>query len=223
MVLPALDHSIMRRAVERGLVAFRAANPRDFAEDGHRTVDDSAYGGGPGMVMMVEPVAKAIRSLSREGARVVITDPTGERFEQRHAHELTGAGHVVFVCGHYEGIDDRVRQIFSASPLSIGDFVMTGGELAALAMADAVVRLMPGVVGEADSLRQDSHSDGLLSAPQYTRPAAFEGHIVPEVLLSGDHGAVERWRREHALRLTRANRPDLFCRAALSKPDLDLL
>jgi tRNA (guanine37-N1)-methyltransferase len=205
-------------------VTFGAANPRDFATDRHRTVDDSPYGGGPGMLMKIEPVAAAIESLPvQPGAAVVLTDPTGARFTQAAAWELAERPQVVFLCGHYEGFDHRVRTLFATHVYSIGDFVLTGGELPALAMADAIARLVPGVLGSEESLAADSHADGLLSAPQYTRPEVFRGEAVPKVLLSGDHGAVRAWRRREALRLTRTLRPDLFARAKLAKDDLDML
>lgn len=224
MVLGALAYSMTRRAAETGVCVYRAANPRDFVFDRHRTVDDRPFGGGPGMVMMAPPVADALASLDpRPDAAVVLTDPTGIPFRQEHAFELSQRPQVVFLCGHYEGIDHRVETELATHVFSVGDFVMTGGEIAALAMADAVVRLLPGVLGSAESLSIDSHRGGLLSAPQYTHPREWRGREVPEVLCSGNHGAVARWKRREALRLTRARRPDLFARASLDKRDLDML
>lgn len=224
MVLPALNHSILARAQSQGHVSFGAVNPRDFTVDAHKTVDDSPYGGGDGMVMKVDVVARAVRSLHLGADTVVVyTDPNGKRFDQAAAQRLSHASRVVFLCGHYEGMDDRVRQLFATESLSIGDFVLTGGELAALVISDAMVRLIPGVLGSPDSLEQDSHNDGLLSYPQYTRPEDFEGVPVPEVLKSGNHERIRLWRRQQALQATRLNRPDLFSRAELSKEDLDLL
>ncbi|MBX3119511.1 MAG: tRNA (guanosine(37)-N1)-methyltransferase TrmD [Fimbriimonadaceae bacterium] len=224
MVLDAVGHSILRRAVDAGKVGFGAANPRDFTEDKHRTVDDKPFGGGPGMLMMPEPVSRAIESLQPgPSAAIVMTDPTGETFQQKHAVELSQKEQVIFLCGHYEGIDDRIRQKYATHVFSIGDFVLTGGELPALVMADAITRLLPGVLGDSDSLTIDSHSDGLLSAPQYTKPAEWNGMAVPDVLRSGDHAAIERFKREQALKLTRDRRPDLFCRARLDKKDVDML
>ena len=224
MVLEATNHSILRRAQEKGLVQFSATNPREFTHDNHRTVDDNPFGGGAGMVMKCEPVAAAIESARvHEDAAVVFTDPTGSIFNQETAEEFAGKSQVVFVCGHYEGIDDRVRELFATHVLSLGDFVLTGGELPSLVMADAVVRLLPGALGSSASLEQGSHSDGLLSAPQYTRPEEFRGLAAPEVLRSGDHGKIARWRRKQALLLTRRNRPDLFWSAQLTKQDLDVL
>lgn len=224
MVLAACRHSILGRAESGGLVHFGAANPRDFAVDKHRTVDDTPYGGGPGMLMKPDVASAAIRSLEPgEDAAIVLTDPTGKLFNQAAASELSRRPAVVFVCGHYEGIDDRVRQRWGTHVFSIGDFVVTGGELPALVMADAVVRLLPGVLGSAESLAIDSHAGGLLSAPQFTRPETFEGLAVPEELRSGDHRAADNWKRKIALETTRLNRPDLFCRAKLEKGDADML
>lgn len=224
MVLPALRHSILKRAEQAGIVSFTATNPRDFATDAHRTVDGRPCGGGPGMVMRPDVVGRAMDSLGiQKGDRVILTDPNGDRFEQRHARNLASVERLVILCGHYEGIDDRIRQRFASDVFSLGDFVLTGGELPALVITDAVVRLLPGVLGDPASLEADSHSEGLLSYPQFTLPREWEGLEVPEVLLSGDHGAIARWRRRQALISTRRQRPDLFCRARLSKSDIDLL
>lgn len=223
MVLQAVGHSMLRRASDAGRVSFETADPRAFTRDKHRTVDDKPFAGGPGMLLKPEPVAQAIESLGVEGAAIVFTEPTGTRFEQRHARELSQQPRVMFVCGHYEGIDERVRAHYATHAFSLGDFVLTGGELPALVMADAIVRLVPGVLGSEESLAIDSHADGLLSAPQFTRPEVWRDLEVPGVLLSGDHQAVARWKRQRALRLTRDVRPDLFCRATLEKADLDLL
>lgn len=223
-MLAACRHSILGRAEQNGLVAFRAANPRDFATDRHRTVDDTPYGGGPGMLIKADVAVAAIRSLEPvAGAAIVFPDPTGTPFRQSDAVELSKIEQIVFVCGHYEGIDDRVRQIFATHVFSIGDFVLTGGEIPALAMADAAVRLLPRALGSAQSLEIDSHSGGLLSAPQFTRPEVFEGLAVPEALRSGDHRAAGDWKRKQALTLTRLRRPDLFCAAKLEKGDADML
>jgi tRNA (guanine37-N1)-methyltransferase len=223
MILPALEHSIMRRARESGLVAFGAVNPRDFATDRHKTVDDKPFGGGPGMVMKVDLVAQALDQVRQPHAAVVLTDPAAPTFTQHDAQALAGKGQVVFLCGHYEGIDHRARTILATHVFSIGDYVLTGGELPALVMTDAIVRLLRGALGSAESLEADSHAEGLLGYPQYTKPLEFRGGVVPDVLRSGDHGAVERWRRREALKMTRDLRPDLFCRAKLEKGDLDLL
>lgn len=224
MMLGPLDQSILKRAVDRGLVEFGIVNPREFAKDAHRTVDDSPYGGGPGMVLMCGPIIEAIRSLqpSRETA-IVLCEPNGRLFSQAEAEELAHRPRIIFICGHYEGIDHRIAEQFATHVFSIGDYVLTGGELPAMVMADAVVRLIPGVLGDQDSLKIDSHSDGLLSSPQYTRPDVYEGMSVPDVLLSGDHEAVRAWRRRASLSITRELRPDLFCLATIDKKDLDLL
>ncbi|MBV6458195.1 MAG: tRNA (guanine-N(1)-)-methyltransferase [Fimbriimonadaceae bacterium] len=223
-VLGMLDHSIMHRAIESGKLSLKAVNPRDFTEDRHRTVDDHPFGGGPGMLLKVEPVAKAIESLHLPtGAAVVFTDPTGEVFSQSLARDLARKSRLVLVCGHYEGIDDRARELFATHTLSLGDFVLTGGELPALVIADAVTRLIPGVLGDPDSLEADSHQDGLLTAPQYTRPAEFRGLEVPAPLQSGNHGQIAAWKRKISLQITRERRPDLFAKARLSKDDLNLL
>lgn len=223
VVLCAVRYSILARAEERRLVHFNAVNPRDFATDKHKTVDDIPYGGGPGMVLKPEVVDSAITSILREHSLVIATDPSGELFTQSRAKELALQKHIIFLCGHYEGIDERVLVKHAHLRLSIGDFVLTGGELPAATMADAIVRLIPGVVGDPKSLEEDAFTDGLLSYPQYTRPAVWEGRRVPEVLLSGNHQQIARWRRTQRLLITRKRRPDLFAKASLSKTDLDLL
>ena len=222
-VLAAVRHSILKRAEDAGIVAFEAVDIRDFASDRHRTVDDTPLGGGPGMVLKPDVVGRALDTLQSTQAEYVFTDPSGPLFTQNSARELAEKKNLVFVCGHYEGIDDRVVTRFGMRRYSIGDFVLTGGELPAAVMADAIVRLIPGVLGSAESLREDAFADGLLSYPQYTRPVTWEGLSTPEVLLSGDHGAIAKWRRKQRLETTRKNRADLFSRAPLSKADLDLL
>lgn len=224
MVLGALAHSIMGRAVDAGAVEFTASSPRDFAKDAHRSVDDTSYGGGPGMVMMAPLVKEAVDALSpSDGAAIVLCDPAGTRFRQSDARLLSSAQQVVFICGHYEGIDERVRTQIATHCFSIGDFVLTGGEIPALAMADAIVRLLPGVIGDPESHRDDSFEDGLLGFPLYTRPEEFIGERVPEVLKSGDHKAIAAWRRFRQLARTRELRPDLFCRAPLTREDVQAL
>jgi tRNA (guanine37-N1)-methyltransferase len=222
-VLAAVRHSMLQRAEQAGIVSFDAVNIRDFATDAHRSVDDTAYGGGPGMVMKADVVGGAVRSLDPAGAKVILTDPSGKLFTQRDAALLSEEERLIFVCGHYEGIDDRVAERFGMLRYSIGDFVLTGGELPAAVMADAIVRLLPGVLGSPESLQEDAFEDGLLSYPQYTRPQEWDGVAIPDVLLSGDHGAIAKWRRLQRIELTRRNRPDLFARAPLSKDDLKLL
>jgi tRNA (guanine37-N1)-methyltransferase len=224
MVLGAVEYSIVGRAQRNGLVSFSAVNPREFATDKRGTVDDTPYGGGPGMLMKPEPIDAALASLHlASDAVVILPDPTGRLFRQEDAIQLSGVPRMVFLCGHYEGIDERVSQKWVTHRFSIGDYVLTGGELPALVMAEAIVRNVEGVLGDAKSLGIDSHSDGMLSAPQYTRPEVWEGRSVPEVLTSGDHGAITRWKRAQSLLLTRRQRPDLFARAPLAKFDIDLL
>lgn len=206
-----MEDSVVGRAVGKGLIGWRVADPRDHAYDAHRKVDDTPYGGEPGMLMKAEPVAQALASLLKErgtgdGERVavVVTEPGGRRFDQSVARELATFEQVVFVCGHYEGIDHRFEEEFATHVLSIGDFVLTGGELPALVMADAVARLVPGVLGSAESLGADSFDEpGRVSAQNYTRPPVWRGREVPPVLLSGDHAKVRAWREAQAAERTR--------------------
>jgi len=221
MVEHAMAYSVLGRASERGLMQIRTVNPRDHATDPHRTVDDSPYGGGSGMVMKVDLVAASIRELA--SSHVVLMDPAAPRFTQADARRLAKAPSLTLVCGHYEGVDERVRERLCDEALSVGDFVMTGGELAALCVADAVTRLLPGVLGDAQSHEEDSFEDGLLGYPQYTRPAEWEGHGVPAVLTSGDHGKVAVWRREQQIFRTKRHRPDLLIKADLTARDLAVL
>lgn len=224
MVLGGLRHSVIDRAEKAGVATLGAVNPRDFATDAHKTVDARVFGGGPGMLMRADILDQALGSMQiQPGARVVFPDPCGYLFTDRHAREWATCERVIFVCGHYEGIDDRLVEKYATDRVSLGDFVLTGGELAAMVMADAVIRQIPGVLGDPESLDADSHSNGLLSYPQYTRPREFDGREVPEELLGGDHQAADKWRRQRALRLTRELRPDLFAQAQLTKADLDLL
>lgn len=218
---------IVRRACESGLVDIAVLNPRSFAPDRRGTVDDAPYGGGPGMVMSVPPLRAAIRAArARHGAaqaHVAYLSPQGRRFEQGDVAELAAHGHLVLVAGRYEGIDERVIAHDIDSEWSIGDFVVSGGELPALVLIDAIVRTLPGALGDAGSAAADSFIDGLLDYPHYTRPEVYEGEAVPAVLLSGDHAAIARWRRRSQLLRTRARRPDLLAAAQLSASDLALL
>ena len=224
MMLQAARHSMLLRAEQDGIVQFSATDPRRFTTDNHRTVDDKPYGGGPGMLMKPEPLFKAIESLKIElDAAIIVPDPTGTLYKQEHAQQLSAKRRIVLLCGHYEGIDERVVEKYATHRFSLGDYVLTGGELPALTIADSVIRLLPGVLGCEASLEIDSHNDGLLSAPQYTRPESYAELDVPEVLKSGNHGAVETWKRKKSLILTRQNRPDLFCRARLERKDIELL
>ncbi len=205
-----LEESILGRAVERGLLDIKVHNLRDFATGRHKVVDDYTFGGGPGMVMKPEPIFAAVESLRREGSRVVLMSPQGRVFRQAIAEELSRQEQLVLLCGHYEGVDERVRQHLVDDELSIGDYVLTGGELAAMVVCDAVARLIPGVLGAEESAREESFTKGLLEYPHYTRPATFRGWEVPEVLLSGDHTRVARWRREQSLLRTLRRRPELL-------------
>jgi len=205
--------SILGIAAEKGLVTFEVVNIRDYAEGVHRQVDDRPFGGGPGMVLMPEPVVRAVeaaRATQAAGARTILLSPQGRRFEQALAEEWAGAPGLILVCGRYEGFDERIRTVLQPEEVSIGDYVLAGGEIPALAVAEAVVRLIPGVLGHEDSPREDSFSEGLLEGPHYTRPREFRGHTVPEVLLSGDHAAIRAWRRDMSLRRTRERRADLL-------------
>lgn len=202
--------SMMKRAADMQAVRFRAIDPRDFTTDRHRTVDDRPYGGGPGMVMKADPLFKAVASVNRPDSRVILMSPAGRVFKQAVARELTQAAHLIFICGHYEGIDERVREALVDDEISIGDYVLTNGVLPAAVVIDAVVRLLPGVLGGEDAAEQESFSDGLLEYPHYTRPEEYAGMRVPEVLLSGDHGAIQRWREEQARQRTAGRRPDLI-------------
>ena len=206
-----LGDSITGRALAEGIVGLNAVDIRDFTTDRHRSTDDYPYGGGPGMVMRPEPVVAAVESVRRPSSRLFLLSPTGRRFDQNLAHELAASEHLVLICGRYEGVDERVRLVTGAEELSIGDFVVTGGELAAMVVLDAVIRLQPGVLSTSDAWRDESHSrEGLLEYPQYTRPAEFRGLRVPDVLLSGHHGQVAAWRRRKALERTRESRPELL-------------
>lgn len=217
VVEPYLSASILGRAVAAGLVGFKVTNIRDFALDRHQVVDDKPYGGGDGMLMKPEPLAAAIRRA--QPGRVILTSPRGKKFDQEKAAELAGMDRLILVCGRYEGVDQRVIDLLVDEELSIGDFVLTGGELAALAIADATTRLIPGVLGGADSSLEDSFSQGLLEHPHYTRPPEFEGLAVPEILLSGDHGRIRAWRRRESLRATLLKRPELLATADLDDAD----
>ncbi len=206
-----LGDSITGRALSEGLAHIRAIDVRSFSSDRHRSVDDYSYGGGPGMVMRAEPLVAAIESVRRPTSRLVLLAPTGRRFTQTLAHELAAETHLVLVCGRYEGVDERVRLVTGADEISLGDFVLTGGELAAMVVVDAVIRLLPGVLSSSDAWRDESHSfEGLLEYPQYTRPVDFRGLRVPDELLSGHHANVAAWRRRQALERTRERRPDLL-------------
>jgi len=217
-----LDESMVARAQEAGRVQIRVVDLRDYTGDRHRVTDDEPYGGGPGMVMKPEPFFRAVQDLSGPKSRVVLLCPQGEPYNQLWAERLSREEHLILLCGHYEGIDERVRY-WVDHEISLGDFVLTGGEIAAMAVVDSVVRLLPGVLGHSASASQDSFAQGLLEGPQYTRPREFQGHAVPGILLSGNHEAIRLWRRKEGLRRTLERRPDLLERATLSEEDTRLL
>lgn len=201
---------MLKRAREKGLAELEAVDLRAWATGKHRTTDDAPYGGGPGMVMKIEPIHRALQDLRSEGAKVVMMSPQGRRFDQSVAEAYAREKHIIVVCGHYEGVDQRVADHLVDEEVSIGDYVLTNGALAALVFTDAIVRLLPGVLGDAQSAVQESFSTGLLDHPHYTRPEVYEGWGVPPMLLSGNHAAIEKWRRERAEEITRARRPDLL-------------
>ncbi len=202
--------SLLGRAIGEGLLEVRVHDLREWSEDRHRMVDDTAYGGGPGMVMKPEPFFAAVESLDPDRGRVLLLSPGGRRLDQAFVRELAGEEHLALLCGRYEGVDERVIEGLPAEEVSIGDYVLAGGEVPALVVIEAVTRLVPGVIGKEESHERDSFAEpGLLDHPQYTRPAEFRGMAVPDVLLSGDHGAIDRWRHEAAREKTRRNRPDL--------------
>ena len=213
MVEAPLAEGIVARAIARGIVDVRVHDLRDFTADRHRVVDDMPFGGGPGMVLKPEPLFVAVDRISEQRgtpSAVILTSPDGERLTHAVAERLSNLEHLVILCGRYEGVDERVREHLATDVISIGDYVLSGGELPALVILDAVARLIPGVVGDQSSVTGDTFASGLLDFPQYTRPAEFRGHVVPPVLLSGHHKEIEKWRREQALERTRTHRPDLL-------------
>jgi tRNA (guanine37-N1)-methyltransferase len=216
------EESIVKRAVEKGIVQIFLHDIRDYASDRHRTVDDYPYGGGPGMVMKPEPLFAAVDDVQGQAAErgpIVLLTPQGRLFDQEVAVELARHDRLILICGHYEGVDARVHEHLVTDEISIGDYVLSGGELAAMVVVDAVVRQIPGVLGSPLSSADDSFAQGLLEHPQYTRPADFRGMSVPEVLLSGNHGEIARWRRQQSLLRTARRRPDLLVRADLTKEE----
>lgn len=205
-----LESSIIGRARQKGMVDINIINLRDFGLGRYRQVDDTPYGGGAGMVMRVDVIAAAVDSVRSENSRVLLMDPIGQPFKQGRAQELTHVEHLIFICGHYEGVDARVRECIADEIISVGDFVLTGGELPTMVIVDAVVRLLPEVLGNQESLAEESFNNGLLEAPVYTRPAEFRGLSVPDVLLSGHHKRIEEFRQEQSIELTKQHRPDLL-------------
>ena len=218
------SESIVKRAVDQGLVEISIYNIRDYTSDKHHVVDDSPYGGGPGMVLKPEPIFKAVEAVIGEtGMPVILLTPQGKLFSHQVAEELAQNEEMMLVCGHYEGVDERVREHLVTDEISIGDYILSGGELAAMVVVDAVVRQVPGVLGSEESVEDDSHAKGLLEYPQYTRPQSFHNWEVPEVLLSGNHAEIARWRRTQSLKRTLRRRPDLLQQAELSDEDKKLI
>lgn len=205
-----LNESMLKRAVKQGAVQFRTVDLRNFTHDVHRTTDDKPYGGGPGMLMKPEPLFEAVESVMTHGARVILMTPQGKPFKQSMAVELSKEKHLIFICGHYEGVDERVRQNLATDEISIGDYVLTNGALPAAVVIDAVVRLLPGVLGGEGATLEESFNRGYLEYPQYTRPPEYRGIKVPEILMSGDHEEIARWRKEQAVARTMEKRPDLL-------------
>lgn len=227
MIEGAMNHSVIKRAMENDLLTIHATQLRDYAYDKHKIVDDTPFGGGAGMLMKPEPFFRAVEDVVQKtnlsNRRVILMAPSGTTFNQAKCIELASYDHLIFLCGHYEGVDARVQEYLADEVLSIGDYVLTGGELPAMVIMDSVARNISGVLGSADSAPQDSFYAGLLEYPQYTRPRTYEGHDVPDVLLSGNHAEIEKWRRKQSLLITREKRPDLFATVELSKEDKKLL
>ncbi|MEW9667611.1 tRNA (guanosine(37)-N1)-methyltransferase TrmD [Ammoniphilus sp. 3BR4] len=226
MFTGVLGTSIVGKAAEKGLVSFRTLNFREFSVNKHGQVDDYPYGGGAGMVLRPEPLFHAVESLTEDTEkkpRVILMCPQGERYTQKKAEELAKEEHLIFLCGHYEGYDERIRQYLITDEISIGDFILTGGELPAMTIIDSIVRLLPGALGNEVSAHTDSFSTGLLEHPHYTRPAEFRGWKVPEILLSGHHAKIEEWRKKESLKRTLQRRPDMLDRILAENPELTKL
>lgn len=215
----ALNTSILGRAIEEEHIKIHYTNIRDFSNNKHNKVDDYPFGGGPGMVMKVEPIYRAIEYVKQTNSRIIYLSPKGRVFNQEIANELSREEHIVFLCGHYEGIDQRIIDNYITDEMSIGDYVLTGGELASMVMIDAIARLIPGVLASDESFTDESHYSGLLEHPQYTRPRVFNGFEVPEVLLSGNHQKIEEWRKYKSLKDTYLKRPDIFSKYRLDKQE----
>jgi tRNA (guanine37-N1)-methyltransferase len=223
-----LNESLIKKAQEKNLAEIGVHDIRSFAEDKHRTVDDTPFGGGGGMVMKLEPLCKALESIldqreEKKQTSIVLTTPQGELFSEEKAKELSLKDHLVIICGHYKGVDERLGRLYPLQEISIGDYVLTGGEIPAMTILDAVVRLIPGVLGDFESAQADSFYDGILGPPQFTRPTEFRGLQVPEVLLSGDHERIRRWRKKEALKRTLQRRPDLVNWDVLSDEEKEML
>ncbi|MBE7029530.1 MAG: tRNA (guanosine(37)-N1)-methyltransferase TrmD [Ruminococcaceae bacterium] len=223
MIMGVLGESVTGRGLKNNLFELNLVDIRDFTLDKHRRVDDYPYGGGDGMVMQVEPVIRAYNHVKKENSRFIFLTPHGKTFNQSMAKELSKEEHLIFLCGHYEGVDQRVIDMLNPEELSLGDFVLTGGELAVMPICDSILRLLPGVLGNENSINEESFENNLLEYPQYTRPEEYEGHKVPEVLLSGHHKNIEDWRFEKSLEATFKKRPDLLENANLSKKQEEIL
>lgn len=218
-----LEWSIIGRAIKDEKVLIQNINIRDFSKNKHKKVDDYPFGGGSGMLMKAEPVFDAIESVKKDNSRIIYLSPQGKTINQKLVNELSAEEHLVLLCGHYEGLDNRIIENYIDDEISLGDFVLTGGELPAMVLVDSIVRLLPGVLRSEESYENDSHYNGVLENPQYTRPRIFKGHTVPEVLLSGDHKKIDEWRKEESLRTTLLKRPDLLQSRKLSKEELEIL
>ncbi|KNF08787.1 tRNA (guanine-N(1)-)-methyltransferase TrmD [Gottschalkia purinilytica] len=218
-----MNTSIIGKAIENEKVSIDYINIRDFSEDKHKRVDDYPFGGGPGMVMKPEPIYEAIKSVKKENSRIIYLSPKGKVYNQSMANELSEEEHIVLICGHYEGIDNRIIENYITDEISIGDYVLTGGEIPSMVIIDSVVRLIPGVLSTEESFMLESHYDGLLEYPQYTRPRVFNGHEVPEVLLSGNHKKIEEWRIQQSIKTTLLNRPDLLDNKNISEEEQKIL
>ncbi|TCS79211.1 tRNA (guanosine(37)-N1)-methyltransferase TrmD [Tepidibacillus fermentans] len=224
MFTGVLQSSILKKAQDKEVVTISTINFRDYSTNKHKTVDDYPYGGGHGMVLKPEPIFSAVEAIPHyEQARIIMLTPQGEKFSQKKAEELSKEKHLIFLCGHYEGFDERIREHLATDELSIGDYVLTGGELAAMVIIDSVTRLLPGVLGNEGSVETDSFSLGLLEYPQYTRPEEYRGWRVPDILLSGHHQNIEKWRKKESLKRTLLRRPDLLAEATLDQTDRELL
>lgn len=221
MIEPIFNESMLKRACEKALVTISVSDLREFTSDRHRTVDDAPYGGGPGMILKPEPIFLAVDSLKSnypdKEPRIILMTPQGEKYSQKKAMELSGEDYLIFICGHYRGVDERVVETLVTDEISIGDYILTGGELAAAVVIDSVVRLIPGVLGDFDSAEGDTFTCGMFDYPHYTRPEDFRGMRVPDVLLSGHHARIEEWRRKKALEKTKRERPDLLDRETKDK------
>lgn len=221
-----LGESILKRAIQKGLLDVKIYNLREFSEDKHKTVDDYPYGGGPGMVMKIEPIYKAVHSIKSDGMErfTVLLSPQGRMYNQKMAESLAyNNKRILLICGRYEGIDERVRELLADDEISVGDYILTGGELASLVIIDSLTRLIPGVLGDYESAKEESFTCGMLDYPHYTRPPEFKGARVPDILLSGNHQEIRKWRKKEALRKTCIKRPDLINKESLSPEDCELL